>query len=543
MKFEVPDGPFGFFNTTPLIPTKRKYDDTFYDVTWVPRKRRITIPDKVLYNDLSKMQHNCFRDELVPQYLGKRQREPFGLDDFTSALKRRTVFQEGERGARLISGRIIVPPEAGPWLLDGQTGGTSVDELTNMVGGMKLEKTWPQFSRLPPELRCLIWQHTWEHRDVTVSRRLVAFRHRIPEANPTVKSQAHARTLYYKTHLERSNNWGVTDPRYERDWFSAAKKNDFDTSTTSELEPPVSLFVNRESRHETLLHFQTAFALNGRDAKIYFNFSLDTLNLPLHHSLGMCFGINDLKKLTVITVPELFPAIPGFVPRIGPWDHTRSSMIVNARVPPVADGTVASSPEFDRAWQLLRWRFPNLREINLVPATDCKLHDSTLILKRTRPLDILRNGSPEELALHCHSCRNLQCGANRRFPLIGLDTPYLQRVFDALGLFGNPAYRPGKAVIGTVKANKKGQKDEDITVNFWRIQCAGEERRYAFALPDPGFGLAGRPNARNVAGDGEARPRNPANNGLLSYEIQCVAQSLERYLGPPTIADYLALNL
>ncbi|KAK7946641.1 uncharacterized protein PG986_010962 [Apiospora aurea] len=237
----------------------------------------------------------------------------------------------------------------------------------------------------------------------------------------------------------------------------------FVTSTTTDSKPPVSLFVNYESRHETLLHFQTAFALGRNEAKIYFNPGLDSLKLPRHHPLGMCFGINDLQKLTSITVPELFPALPSFRNTAGPWDFHSYPAVRTAQVPPVSDGTVAYYPEFDRAWQLLRWRFPNLREINLDPVSDCKLHDSAPGRLGLRPRDFHGSPDPRLVDRYCLSCHNLQTGVARRFRQIGTNTSYLECIFDAYGFFGPPTYERTRFAVGTVK--KEGHKDEDVTVS------------------------------------------------------------------------------
>ena len=76
-------------------------------------------------------------------------------------------------------------------------------------------------------------------------------------------------------------------------------------------------------------------------------------------------------------------------------------------------------------------------------------------------------------------------------------------------------------------------------VNFWRIHRTGEEHQYEFNLPGPPTDRAVHSRAAN----GEGRPLHPGNRGLFSYEIECIAQSLERFLGPPTTADFLALNI
>lgn len=436
----------GIFNTTALMTRKRLYDET-----WTPRKRR------------------CIFPSVVPQsYLGKRKQRAAD-EDFTSAVKRRTIFDEAERSALLIRGRIIVPPETGPWRLSGkQTDGTSIDELVGMVNGLKLDKTFPQFSRLPPELRRRIWQHTWEARAVTISRRLVAFKHGQPMGvgyDPSYE-WLHRYTHEYKTHLVRSNHWGVVDPRYHRKtWFEKAIGKDLVTSTTSDSAPPASLFVNHESRHETLLHFQPAFSLDGGHTNVYFNFGLDTMKLSRHYSLGMCFGVNDLHKLRSITIPELSPHLPCFGHRIGPNDYSRSRMVLSALVPPVADGTIAYYPEFYAAWMLLRWHFPNLRVINLEPVSDCRLHDSTLALTPRGLAELIREATYHDVDKQvCFSCLNLQLGS-QRFPQIGLNTPYLQQIFDASGIFGPPIYRQRRVIIGCVKAASEAQKDEEVTVS------------------------------------------------------------------------------
>lgn len=458
MKFQVPDdkdtdskGSPELFDTVSLVPSKRRHDDAFYDTTWICRKRR------------------AIARYLVQQRLGKRRR--FVADETTDLpVKRRILIPEAVHSGLLIQGKIVVPPKAGAWRLDELIGGVDVNELTDMIGRLHIEKTWPQFSRLPPELRRLIWQHTWEHRVVTIKRKLVAFKRgpQEPLDPRDAPYSSHNATRHYKTSLVR-RDWGVLDPISNKLAFKTRGK-DFVTSTTTESKPPVSLFINSESRHETLLHFQPAFALHGSDAKVYFNFALDSLKLPRHHPLGLCFEVNDLQKLTSITVPELFPNLPCFTRKVGPLDFHRTRMVQDAQIPPASDGTVAYYPEFDRAWQLLRWRFPNLREINLVPVSDCKLHRDYDPLSPARPIRIEQNPWPAMIDQYCLSCENLRSGVVARFNSVGLNSPYLERVFDAHGFFGPPAYTRTKVVVGTVA--KGGKTDEEVTVSHSQTQPA-----------------------------------------------------------------------
>ncbi|KAK7917135.1 hypothetical protein PG985_010743 [Apiospora marii] len=520
MKFQVPndidndvkDSP-RLFDTVPVIGIKRKHSDVFYDTTWVSRKRRGFIPNA------------------IQQKVRVKRR---GDGDYMTAVpkKRRIVIREAVNSGLLIQGRIIVPPKAGAWRLDEKAGDVNVNELAGMVGRLDIEKTWPQFSRLPPELRRLVWQHTWEHRVVTISRRLSALRDRAVgvHTHPRDEPLASNATRLFKTRQTRTDHWGVDDSAYSQGSDDKANGRDFIASTTTDSKPPVSLFVNYESRHETLLHFQTAFALSGNKARIYFNFSLDSLKLPRHHPLGLCFEVNDLQKLTSITIPELFPILPLFKNRTGPYDFHKSPMLQNARVPPVTDGTLAFYPEFDHAWQLLRWHFPNLREINLEPVSNCKLQNSAM--SRLVPINLNTSTNPYATDEWCTSCHNLQVGASRRFRQVGVNAPYLESVFDACGFFGPPAYLRNKVVVGTVK--KKGRQDENVTVTFWSIRHHPEDRQYVFSPPSPPTGTtkrAGRDNA------------SPAPNSPHSYELECLAKSLERFLGPPTEHDYLALEI
>ncbi|KAK8102767.1 hypothetical protein PG984_015913 [Apiospora sp. TS-2023a] len=526
MKFQVPDDIgsdmkdwTGFFDTVSLVPTKRKYGDAFYDITWVPRKRR-------------DMPRGVIASHPIHQRLGKRRQ--FRTDQPTARpVKKRLTMSDAVHSGLLIQGKIVIPPKAGAWRLDEQTGDVDVNELAEMVGRLHIEKMWPQFSRLPPELRRLIWQHTWENRAVTIKRKVVDFKGgpQVPLDLREAPYTSHNATRHYKTSLVR-RDWGVLDPISD-ELSSRAHGKDFVTSTTTDSKPPVSLFVNHESRHETLLHFQTAFALDGSDAKVYYNFALDSLKLPRHHPLGLCFDINDLQKLTSITVPELFPNLTCFTRKVGPFDFHRSRMVLDAQIPPAADDTVAYYPEFDRAWQLLRWRFPNLREINLEPVSDCKLHKVEEPLIPSRPIRIEHNPWPEKIDQYCNSCENLRNGAVTRFPSVGLNTPYLERVFDGYGFYGSPAYKRARVVVGIVK--KEGKKDEEVTVTFWRIRHHLQEHTYSVFIPR---------NLRSTKNSRAGRDNvTPPPDGPQTFELECLAKSLERFLGPPTKHDYLALDI
>ncbi|KAL1866507.1 hypothetical protein Daus18300_006742 [Diaporthe australafricana] len=119
-----------------------------------------------------------------------------------------------------------------------------------------------EFNTLPAELRVNIYKMTWEPRHVIISR-----------------------------HWHRE-----TDDSSEEDHAT--------TMTTSSAQLPVTLWISSESRHETLRHYQIAFACpkNG-SSHVYFNFGVDELEVPLHTQLLRVISREELAKVKALIIP------------------------------------------------------------------------------------------------------------------------------------------------------------------------------------------------------------------------------------------------
>lgn len=125
------------------------------------------------------------------------------------------------------------------------------------------EREYPQelsfrpFHNLPPELRCDIWQATWEPQIITLDHNS------------------------YERFEIRADKWNL----------------------------PTSAHVNYESRCETLRHYKLSFAEEEFESRVWFNFSLDTLHFPYHTQMRRngIMDIVDLAEVERLIVPEYLP--------------------------------------------------------------------------------------------------------------------------------------------------------------------------------------------------------------------------------------------
>lgn len=118
------------------------------------------------------------------------------------------------------------------------------------------------FSRLPLALRLRIWRATWEVR--------------------------HVRLVHTVRRIRADNGPAIS------------------ITTTTAPPPPSSLHVNRESRRETLRHYEVAFQVQGGFSHVWFNYDLDILELPppartLGHSLGI-MRFRDFSRLRKVSL-------------------------------------------------------------------------------------------------------------------------------------------------------------------------------------------------------------------------------------------------
>lgn len=141
------------------------------------------------------------------------------------------------------------------------------------------ETTKTTFSTLPAELRVKIYEMTWEPRRVTLTRFWLA------GPNHLLEYEFYARTSDANIY----------------DFFDEDRVT---TTTMSTAQLPVTLWINSESRYETLRHYEIAFACpkNG-DSKVYFNFEIDELEIRRHGALRSIISGEDLAKVKALIVP------------------------------------------------------------------------------------------------------------------------------------------------------------------------------------------------------------------------------------------------
>lgn len=135
------------------------------------------------------------------------------------------------------------------------------------------------FNTLPAELRVKIYKMIWEPRRVTLARSWLAG----PEdlLDYAFRSRTEGRNVY--------------------DFFEDGEAT---TVSTSTAQLPVSLWINQESRYETLRYYEIAFACpkNG-SSHVYFNFQIDELEIRRHGDLQGIITGEDLARVKALVVP------------------------------------------------------------------------------------------------------------------------------------------------------------------------------------------------------------------------------------------------
>lgn len=158
-----------------------------------------------------------------------------------------------------------------------------------------------------------------------------------------------------------------------------ADRNIFYTVTKSWAPLPISLWVNHESRIETLRHYEIAWGLDGGESRVYFNFDKDILQLDgLDEEVFWTFHRHDLIRLQKAMVwlaqkdslveylmDEMHFSLNGL--RTGPFEEqvlahnflSEWTGAVNADV-----WTNKLSPDYQLTG--VKHRYPNLREVFIV---------------------------------------------------------------------------------------------------------------------------------------------------------------------------------
>ncbi|KUI57641.1 hypothetical protein VP1G_04923 [Cytospora mali] len=131
------------------------------------------------------------------------------------------------------------------------------------------------FNTLPTEIKLKVYEMTWETRRVRISRKRVA--------------QKRVGRQWMKD-LKR----GTANAPPNEEWV-----------TTSCTRPPVTLWVNYESRSETLKRYQLSFACPSEGTShVYFNFDIDELEIPRHCRIRPAISREELARLRVLVVPS-----------------------------------------------------------------------------------------------------------------------------------------------------------------------------------------------------------------------------------------------
>ncbi|KAI1140749.1 hypothetical protein F5Y05DRAFT_284939 [Hypoxylon sp. FL0543] len=401
-------------------------------------------------------------------------------------------------------------------ILDTQSNGTSssqgVDSRSPCQSltqhARSSEALFHLFPKLAPELRLKIWRETWEHRNVALIRQ--------PLDNPDSNTQV-IELLRLKHITITGYNWGVRYPNLISIMHNKYSKEDLMTITNSMVKSPSSLWVNRESRAETLRHFKLALGtpdgcpnikamgnplsnVVGGLTNTYFNFNLDILVFTLHSPLSAAFSKADLSQLRRVSIPERAPVLPDFI------KSPREALFIPELEIELENEQHETTYEFRRVWRILRKFFPALREIRLEPFYSCQRYHSPKVHSSSRLPDY-----------HCTSCSFIQKSLDRWFPRLHTDrfsTSYPQQDLDRMLDHHNimrPLFKEEKLVIGTVPGEGRG-KGEDVTVTF-RAIYDGEEN----------------PNILDL------------NQQRIDWDLvkrSCVIANLEHALGPPNTSIY-----
>ncbi|OTB03951.1 hypothetical protein M426DRAFT_262645 [Hypoxylon sp. CI-4A] len=410
----------------------------------------------------------------------------------------------------------------------------SHEEITRGLNQLSLshDNTFTLFSKLPPELRRKIWRETWEERDVDI--------HRKPKgiSNPDrqmalINKPCNASLLrqWHKTHTNNFWNQETPGPTTSRLQFNT------ETSTNRTNRPPMSLWVNKESRHETLLHFENSFhmphyypfmnpiyhCLAGHSF-VFFNFDLDTLVYPIHSPLSTSFSQQCLSKVVRIVIPESWPNVRCFGAIInGPQ---RVNILNRALQAAGNRDKKACHKEFNTAWRFLRRWFPSLREITLAPWHTCRHYEHSMKLPFLNNTSQINNPTKEAADgshmwdKYCSACKTTQYMITGYLNhLVGRNHSRrvdLHRLF-ARYHFVNPISKQETMVIGRVPGEKEGQ-EEDVTVTF----TAMYER-----FKDP----VGEVTIHTEKKDWDVVKR------------EYIATSLVNVFGPPTLVGFMTYDI
>ncbi|KAI0169779.1 hypothetical protein GGR52DRAFT_592348 [Hypoxylon sp. FL1284] len=400
---------------------------------------------------------------------------------------------------------------------------------------------FPKFRQLPTELRLMIWRRTWVARAIRPTRTLEGTQDMATSVTQLNNGRFGQSSL---TRIQHANIaryfWGALPDTEEVSASFFHVDYQFITVTSAQARPPIALWINQESRQETLRHYSLCLALAATEVgqtKVYFNFDLDRLVYPVHNPLSTSFWMGDMSRLRNLTIPELAPALPDYVKNSGPWsdDKIEHPQKFDHKEPVMHE-------DFDLLWYVLRKFFPALRNIRLEPFHRCSKYVSSSESKLTDPIRLEVDaelevdeddededgwvgydyGADEADGL-CHACFDLQA---RVWDLPQATDHNLykdpgvadyKRVLEDRGIT-QPIYREETLVIGLAPPARACDDYEPVTVTF-RALYNGDWEPPA-------------PDLKALAG-----------GSWDTVKRKVVARSLVRALGPPGVYDYMTYDI
>ncbi|KAI0018842.1 hypothetical protein F4780DRAFT_495379 [Xylariomycetidae sp. FL0641] len=343
------------------------------------------------------------------------------------------------------------------------------------------ETKFHQFALLPSELRLMIWRQTWECRNVTPQRNITGYSD--PQDGSIVLNDDYAENsgihsdVDYMVALRKKQQRSM-----QSHWMDGGSQNvahftsRYLVTKTHCLksDAPVTLRINRESRYETLRHYQIALKLPGGASTVYFNFDLDVLNFSHHGPLSLAFSKPDMSRIRKLCIPELAPMLPMFAAKVNDeFDSPFPSGFLKRLGEPAEP---VYFDEFKDVWKLLRRWFPALREITLSTFQECHRRELCRNLDLDEPMGMTLRpyyDDDSDLDYYCHSCFNIAHTIETRLPEIGIfNNPAqidLAQVLDYHNIH-RPAYIRRTVAIGKVPAGRYPEKDEDVVVHYWEIR-------------------------------------------------------------------------
>ncbi|KAI1343217.1 hypothetical protein F5Y15DRAFT_427669 [Xylariaceae sp. FL0016] len=420
-------------------------------------------------------------------------------------------------------------------LLNAQMGSTDTTNKFNHKPPPQTQEEvgFPQFAKLPTELRRKIWRATWEDYDITVTRKTTGYcGTRLEEAYKSLPETAvhriksrHIRLVCYKCE-------GLDPP--DDDLPDAYPVRHICTHTSaSRSGPPLSLWINQESRDETMLYFQPAFSLPFGTTSLYFDFNFNGLHFPLHKPLLTAFTKPDLKRLRRITIPELTPMLCSFVSTVLWPPRTRTRPLL----PVEGEKDSISHRDFTLSWRLLQKWFPNLREITFTRFGSCERYENTAKVQSQTLLEINELVACDNF---CWSCLWVQRVIRQIFRTPDdsqdyADSSHLRRFFEYHGLW-NPKYTQKKMVIGTMPAKREGEAREEVVVYYEM-----PERRTTGSFDIHPLIMA--LNQTDTDQDSESQSDDDTNTLNPEYIARkCIRTNLEHTLGIPISVDYMTYH-